>query len=60
MICNACLIIICFVQCRWIDNQNLFHETMELSKSAKPSVGRLLSREKSQQTLKQQSEVINE
>ena len=46
--------------CRWVDNQNLFHETLEPSKSAKPSVGKLLSREKPQQILKQLSEVINE
>ena len=45
------------MQYRWVDNQNLFHETLEPSK---PSVSKLLSREKRQQTLKQQSEVINE
>ena len=49
-----------FIQCRWVDNQNLFHETLELPKSAKPPAGKLLSREKSQQSLKQQSEVIHE
>ena len=44
---------------RWVDHQNLFHETMELPKSAKPPAGKLLSREKPEQALKQQSEIIN-
>lgn len=47
--------------CRWVDNQNLHHEAFELPTSAnKPPTGKLLSREKPQQTLKQQSELINE
>ena len=57
MVEHQLVINVCFMQCRWVDNQNLFHETLEPSN---PSVGKLLSREKHQQTLKQQSEVINE
>jgi len=47
------------LKCRWVDHQNLFHDTLELPKSAKPPVSHLLSREKPQQALKQHSEVIN-
>ena len=48
------------MQSRWVDNQNLFHESFKIPKSAKPPEGKLLSREKNSQILKQQSEVINE